>query len=173
MVYDQNLENGRSLVRIIGHSDLALDAQGNEVLVFQDIDEDTISMLDLRGGKTTPLLPIDFSHSSLGLHFSGRATDTPGWIVVSTYNGARPSATWMDDQVFAVELVEEGRVIRLAHTYSRYDDNLEKDYWAEPHASVNRNFTQIVFTSNWGMTGTEDVDMYLIKLPPQWLTSLP
>jgi hypothetical protein len=47
------------------------------------------------------------------------------------------------------------------------------DYWAEPHANVIRNFTQIVFTSNWGMAVTEDVDLYLIKLPPQWLTSLP
>jgi hypothetical protein len=79
----------------------------------------------------------------------------------------------MDNQVFAVELIEEGRVIRLAHTHSKYDENLEKDYWAEPQASVNRNFTQIVFTSNWGRAGTEDVDMYLIKLPPQWQTYLP
>jgi hypothetical protein len=37
MVYDRNLQNGRGLLRIIGHSDTALDVQGNEVLVYQDI----------------------------------------------------------------------------------------------------------------------------------------
>jgi len=173
MVYNKNLKSGRSLLRIVGHSDLALDAQGNEVLVYQDIDQDTISMLDLMSGETTSLLPIDFSHSAIGFHFSGKATRLPGWILVSTYNGARPSTTWMDDQVFAVELVEGGRVVRLAHTHSIYDENMEKDYWAEPHASVNRDFTQIVFTSNWGRSGTEEVDMYLIKLPPNWVSTLP
>jgi hypothetical protein len=50
---------------------------------------------------------------------------------------------------------------------------MEHDYWAEPHASVNRDFTQIVFTSNWGQSGTDQVDMYLIKLPDDWVSNLP
>ena len=79
----------------------------------------------------------------------------------------------MDDQIFAVELIENGRVARLAHTYSIYDENIEHDYWAEPHASVNRDFTQIIFTSNWGRTGTDEVDLYLIKLPGDWVSNLP
>jgi hypothetical protein len=79
----------------------------------------------------------------------------------------------MDDQIFAVELVKDGRVVRLAHTHSLYDERIEHDYWAEPHASVNRDFSQIVFTSNWGRSGTEEVDMYLIKLPTNWVPLLP
>jgi hypothetical protein len=130
-------------------------------------------MLDLASGEITPLLPIDFSHTALGFHFSGRAFHLPGWVLVSTSNGAQPSATWMDDQIFALELVENGRVVRLAHTHSLYNENVEHDYWAEPHASVNRDFTQIVFTSNWGRSGTDQVDMYLIKLPDDWLSELP
>jgi hypothetical protein len=173
MIYDRNLQNGRGLLRIVGHADLALDAQRKEVLVYQDIDTDNISMLDLASGEITPLLPIDFSNSALGFHFSGRAFRLPGWVLVSTSNGALPSATWMDDQIFALELVKNGRVVRLAHTHSLYDESMDHDYWAEPHASSNRDFTQIVFTSNWGQSGTDQVDMYLIKLPDDWVSKLP
>ena len=173
MVYDRNLENGRGLLRVVGHSDLVLDAGLAEVLVYQDIDNDQISMLDLASGAITPLWPIDFSSSALGFHFSGTAFRAPGWILVSTYNGSQPSATWMDDQVFAVEIVDGGRVVRLAHTHAVVDEHVEHDYWAEPHASVNQDFTQVVFTSNWGRAGTAEVDMYMISLPEDWLSQLP
>jgi hypothetical protein len=174
MVYDRNLENGRSLLRIIGHYDAMLDAEGHEVILYQDIDTDHISMLDLESGTVTPLFPIDFSHTAIGFHFSGRASDMPGWGLVSTYNGGHPNDfTWMDDSIFAVELKAGGRVVRLAHTHSLYDEDMEQDYWAEPHVSVNRDFTRIIFTSNWGRTGTEEVDMYMIDLPEDWPEMLP
>lgn len=173
MVYDQNLENGRGLLRIVGHSDPAIDAQGREVLVYQDIDTDNIAMLDLLSGTITPLQPIDFSHSAIGFHFSGRAFQQPGWILVSTYEGSEPPATWMDDQIFAIELKENGRVVRFAHTHSVFNEREEHDYWAEPHASINHDFTKIVFTSNWGRTGTDEVDMYMLKLPEDWIARLP
>ncbi len=173
MVYDLNLQNGRSLLRIIGHSDMALDANQREVLIFQDIDQDNISILDLESGVITPIWPIDFSHSALGLHFSGKASRLPGWALVSTYNGAQPASTWMDDQIFALELRPGGRVVRLGHTHSVVDESQEHDYWAEPQASVNHDFTRIIFTSNWGRSGTGEVEAYLIELAPDWLTTLP
>jgi hypothetical protein len=177
MVYDRGLETGRGLLRIGGHMDLALDVTDREVAVFQDLDADSISMADLASGTVTPLWPIDFSHSPLGFHISGRAFERPGWAVVSTYNGAQPAATWMDDQVFVIELKPNGRVVRLAHTRSRFAEGPvgygEKDYWAEPHASANRDLTRILFTSNWGEAGTELVDMYQISLPAEWTEALP
>jgi hypothetical protein len=172
MIYDRNLQNGRGLLRIVGHSDLVMDGNGREVLVFQDIDSDYLSMLNLESGEITPLWSIDFSHSAIGFHFSGNAYQQPGWILVSTYNGAQPSATWMDDQVFALELKPGGRVVRFAHSRSLWDENQEHDYWAEPHASVNQDFTRILFTSNWGRSGSEEVDMYLIELPNDWMVNL-
>jgi hypothetical protein len=173
MVYDRDLKNGRGLLRIVGHSDLALDADGREVMVYQDIDTDNISMLDLATGAATPLWPIDFSHTSIGLHFSGRAFRQPGWALVSTHDGDPASYTWVDDQVFAIELKPGGRVVRLAHTHSLVDESQEHDYWAEPHASVNPDFTRILFTTNWGRSGTGEVEMFLISLPPDWLKQLP
>lgn len=173
MVYDRDLTNGRSLLRIVGHYDVALDAEGREVIVFQDIDEDSISMLDLASGVVTPLWPIDFSHTAIGLHFSGCALERPGWALVSTHDGDPAAYTWMDDQVFAVELKPGGRVVRLAHTHSLVDESQEHDYWAEPHASVNPDFTRILFTTNWGRSGTGEVEMFLIELPSDWPNQLP
>ena len=168
MVYDRNLRNGRGLLRIIGHYDVALDENGDEVVLYQDIDTDYISMLDLDSGTVTPLWEIDFSHTSIGLHFSGLAYDRPGWGLVSTHDNDLDTYTWMDDQVFAVELKAGGRVVRLAHTHSLVNDEDEADYWAEPHASVNRDLTRVVFATNWGRTGTGQVEMFMIALPPDW-----
>jgi hypothetical protein len=173
MVYDRDLTNGRSLLRIVGHYDVALDAEGREVIVFQDIDEDSISMLDLASGIVTSLWPIDFSHTAIGLHFSGCAFDRPGWALVSTHDGDPGAYTWMDDQVFALELSAGGRVVRLAHTHSLVDEDQEHDYWAEPHASVNPDFTRVLFTTNWGRSGSGEVEMFLIELPSDWPDQLP
>jgi len=170
MVYDRNLTNGRSLLRIIGHYDPALDAQGREVVVYQDNDTDEISMLDLATGTVTPLWEIDFSHTAIGLHFSGLAFDRPGWAVISTHDEDAASHTWMDDQVFAIELKRNGRVVRLAHTHSIVDETqpLEYYYWAEPHATTNSDLTRVLFTTNWGRFDSGDVEMYMIALPPDW-----
>ena len=168
MVYDRDLRNGRGLLRIIGHYDPALDASGREVIVYQDIDTDQISMLDLASGVVTPLWNIDFGHTGIGLHFSGLAYERPGWMVVSTHDNDEASYTWMDDQVFVVELKAGGRVARLAHTHSLVDDERELDYWAEPHASTNADLTRVVFGTNWGRSGSGEVEMFMIALPPDW-----
>jgi hypothetical protein len=78
----------------------------------------------------------------------------------------------MDDQVFVIELKAGGRVVRLAHTHSVVNDDEELDYWAEPHASTNRDLTRIVFGSNWGRSGTGEVEMYMIELPSDWTERL-
>ncbi|HET6443448.1 MAG TPA: hypothetical protein VFI27_02620 [candidate division Zixibacteria bacterium] len=179
MVYDRRtglgqLENGRGLLRIVGHSDTALDAQGREVLVYQDIDTDHISLLDLESGSVTPLLPIDFSHAPIGVHFSGRARNVPGWALISTYSGGHPTdQTWMDDSIFALQLEAGGVIMRLAHTHSLVDEDQEHDYWAEPQASVSADFRRVLFTSNWGRSGTGAVDTYMIQLPQNWLALTP
>jgi hypothetical protein len=79
----------------------------------------------------------------------------------------------MDDQVFLVELRAGGRVVRLAYTHSWVDDEQELDYWAEPHASTNPDLTRILFTTNWGRSGTAEVEMFLIALPADWEARLP
>lgn len=173
MIYDRNLADGRGPVRMVGHHDMVLDADGREVVVYQDADTDDIALLDLATGRVTALWPIDFSHTAIGLHISGQAVRRPGWALVSTHDADTASSTWMDDQVFAIELRPHGRVARLAHTRSLVDPEMEHDYWAEPQATTNRDFTRILFTSNWGRSGSEEVEMYLVELAPGWPDSLP
>ena len=174
MVYDRDLTNGRGLLRISGHQDLALDAAGREVVVFQDIDTDNISVLDLATGRGRPRSGRSTSATLPSACTSRGAPSTrPGWVLVSTHDGDPAAYTWMDDQVFAIELKPGGRVVRLAHTHSLVDESQEHDYWAEPHASVNQDFTRVVFTTNWGRSGTEEVEMYMIQLPPGWVDQVP
>jgi hypothetical protein len=174
MVYDKTFTHARSLTThkglCVGHGDCALDANGREVYVLQDACTDYIAMVDLATGTLTNLIgPIDFSSSTgqpnLSFHISGRALDRPGWVLVSTTDDSSKSKTWMDKQVFAVELKPNGRIVRLAHDHTIVDPAQEHDYWAEPHGSVNRDFTRVLFTSNWGHPGTEQVEMYMVVLP--------
>jgi hypothetical protein len=168
MVYDRDLQAARGLLRVVGHYDTALDAAGNEVIVYQDIDTDQVAMLDLAAGEITGLFDIDFGHTAIGLHVSGLGYARPGWAVVSTHDDDLESHTWIDDQVLLVELRQGGAVLRLAHTYSVVDDEEEFDYWAEPHATTNADLTRILFASNRGRSGTGEVDAYLIVLPQDW-----
>lgn len=168
MVYDSNLQNGRGIVRNIGHSDLALDADGREVMAYQQLDTDHLSVVDLATGQNTDLWPIDFTYTPMGFHFSGRGNRLPGWVLVSTHDEDAASHTWMDDQLFAMELKPNGRVVRLCHTHSIVNQNGGLDYFAEPQASVNRDFTKALFTTNWGRTGTSQVETYLVELEPGW-----
>jgi PKD repeat protein len=168
MVYDRDLLNGRGLVRSIGHSDLALDADGREVMVYQQLDTDQLSMVDLATGQNTDLWPIDFSHTPMGFHLSGRGANLPGWALVSTHDEDAASHTWMDDGLFAMELKPNGRVVRLAHTHSIVNQSGGQDYFAEPQATVNRDFTKALFTTNWGRPGTQQVETYLVELESGW-----
>jgi hypothetical protein len=176
MIYTRDLLDGWGITRIIGHSDLALDAQGREVLVYQGIDTDQIVMTGLADGETTPLLGLDFSTGVYGLHISGQAFNRPGWAAVSVHPEA-PSLDfsnpfWMVGTVFAVELKADPRVVRLAFHHSIRSET-EADYFAEPQVTTNRDFTRLLFTSNWEHYGAGEVDMYLIVLPDDWTEKLP
>ena len=176
MVFTRDLSDGWGINRIIGHNDMALDTQGREVVVYQEVDTDQIVMADLETGAITPLLDLDFSHGVYGLHISGRAFERPGWAAVSVHPEAPTldfnNPFWMPGVIFALELTANPRVVQLAHHHSIRSD-AEDDYFAEPQVSVNRDFTRLLFTSNWEQYGTGEVEMYMIVLPDDWTDRLP
>ena len=43
----------------------------------------------------------------------------------------------------------------------------------EPHASTNADLTRILFGSNWGRSGSGEVELFMIGLPPGWERRLP
>ena len=150
----------RPLLPTSEHSDIAIDANGDDVYVSIDFPGNgEVFMINLRSGVRTALVPTYLGGGSFtALHVSGKGFRRPGWALVSTYSGGGPQR-WYHHKVFAVQLKADPVVYTLAHHRA-----VVPEYFAEPHASVNRDFTKVLFNSNWG-SGNVDVDAYLIDLP--------
>jgi hypothetical protein len=162
VAFDRAFAGERQVHHVSEHSDLALDAQGNDVYVSVDYqsDQGEVFMVQLKSGQRTSLFPTYLEGTTTSLHFSGKAVRHPGWLLVSTYNAGGPGRKWLHEKVFAVELKASPTILHLAHHHSVYDE-----YWTEPHAAVNRDFTKILFNSNWDRRSPTDVDAYLVELP--------
>lgn len=145
------------------HSDIAIDAAGRDVIVIANYDSGNVEMIDLENGNTTPLWRIYIDGASTAMHISAKAYDKPGWVLISTYwtkdpEGAQP---WYANRLMAVELAEDPKILNIARLVNR-----ARTYFSEPHATVNRDFTRIVFNANWGSGKDEDVDAYIARLSP-------
>jgi len=163
-----------------GHMDLALTSDGRDVVVYQNTYTDWIAMADLCTGTETSLLEIPFGvNSDIGLHFSGNCAETPGWVLVSTYGAANPppgeSHSWMDTQLFMLELEQDPIVWRIAHTHAYTSEDYigEKNYFAEAFATINKAGSRIYFGSNWKDFTFEYTDTYQVVLPPEWVAVIP
>ncbi len=162
--FTRDFAGQRALLPKSEHSDLALDANGDDVYVSVDYQSGAgdIFMLNLRTGVRTALFANYVNGTATALHVSGKAFRKPGWALVSTYaeNGAA-GQQWLHRKVMAVQLAANPTILTLAHHRSIYNG-----YWTEPHASVNRDFTRILFTSNWQSGSAEDVDAYMVEITP-------
>jgi len=164
----------------VGHSDLARTASGRDVLVYQNAATDWITMADLDTGRETRLLHIPFvTNTDIGLHFSGNAARAKGWVLVSTYGSKKPPAarrrSWMDRQLFMLELRPRPRVWRIAYTNCAQSPALsgEANYFAEAFAAINTRGTRIYWGSNWGRRDLRRLDTYAALLPARWWKRLP
>lgn len=174
VVLDRNLTNARSLARRGEHSDIALNAAGDDVYVSIDYDSHggPVFMVNLRTGERTKLFDTYVDGTATAMHFSGKAYNKPGWVVVSTYADyvgnsklsrlfASDGFKWLHRKVMAVELRANPTIVNLAFHHSKY-----AEYWSEPQASTNRDLTRVLFNSNWGTASKTDVDAYMIMVPP-------
>jgi hypothetical protein len=144
------------------HSDLAALPNGDDAYVSIDYgsNDGTIFMVDIDTGVRTNLIPTYPGGSASAFHFSGKAFAKPGWVLIGGYSGSGP-AQWFMDKLFIMELAANPRVYQLAFHRSVPAGQ----YWAEPHGSVNRDFTKVVVNSNWLASGSQDVDAYQISIP--------
>jgi hypothetical protein len=159
----------------VGHSDLARTTSGRDVLVYQNAATDWITMTDLDTGHETRLLHIPFvTNTGIGLHFSGNAARAKGWILVSTYGSREPPPgrrrSWMDRQLFMLELHPHPRVWRIAYTNTVQSPTLsgEYNYFAEAFATINTRATRIYWGSNWGQRDLRRIETYAALLPTRW-----
>ncbi len=164
-----------------GHGDAALTADGRDVYVYQNVRTDSIAMSDMETGVETTLLRIPFEvNPDIGLHVSGNCAGTPGWVLISTYGAWNPppgrSHSWLDTQLFMLELKADPRIWRLAHTHAftyRNPDEGEKNYFAEAFAAINTAGTRVYFGSNWGSFVPDYTDAYQLSLPANWAQAMP
>jgi len=99
------------------------------------------------------------------VHISGRAYDKPGWVVISHYTGSAINA-WYNEEIFLAKLDVTPVIVRLAK--HRSDSS---DYWSQPHATISRDASRVVWGSNWGGT-VLDLDTYMVILPSDTLDNL-
>lgn len=158
-----------------GHSDLGIDVNGDEILVMDIYNPDSnkvfIKKFKLSSGAETELL----SFSQLFYdHISCRNEERREWCFISTFDNpgrlTHDSTNWLsfEDEVFALKLDGSRQVQRIAHHHSRRFSPITPDpdnsiYWAEPHATVNRKGTRILWGSNWEQRVQSDtsVDTYV------------
>jgi len=161
VAYSRDFSASRKLLQKSEHSDIAIDANGDDVYVSVDYQsaKGDVFMMNLRTGERTALFSTYVSGSATALHISGKSFNKPGWVLLSTY-GDYGGKQWLHKKIFAVQLKAAPKIYNLAFHHA-----VENGYWTEPHASVNRDFTKILFNSNWGSNSDTDIDAYMIEIP--------
>lgn len=171
--YDRSGAFVRSLSVLGEHADLAIDTAGNEVYVSvsfhgtaDGLTDDCLFVRRLSDGTAWEVAGVDpFAQGTGGesMHISGCNADRPGWCLANFYGTL--SGGPYGGTVIAVELkASSPRVLRLAHTHGATSSTVTSDpaYWSESQATVNRDFTRVVFASAFQ---TGDVEDYQICLP--------
>jgi len=166
-----------------GHSDVGVDVNGNEVIVMQNsrtdyvdlipIDWSTQPIMDVGGSYSgtghVPLVRLYYDSSSpsglnSGIHVSG---NVPGYCVISSYieNLGDPEQNWLDQVNILVRLDP-------AQPHAFYLSKLQtafQSYWEEPHTSISRDGSRLVWASNWGNNpGQERVFLMQLDMPANW-----
>jgi hypothetical protein len=159
------------------HSDTTIDTDGDDV-IFSRIDTPTRAYyggweaIRLKDGYE---LPFNLQHAVYGgdgdcgssclsdFHISGRAVRLPGWVLISTFVNGADWATWdnpdigtnpsngapLQGEIFTVKIDyndTKPTLYRLAHDQAYRTGG---DYYAEPHATVDDFFTNVMFGSDW------------------------
>ena len=147
------------------HGDTATDINGRDVYVgieYQSLG--AIEIIDLETGNLVSNIETNMWIGG-AVHISGRALDKPGWVVISHYAGSTVNA-WYNQEVFLAKLDTNPVIVRLAKHQSN-----PADYWSQPHATISRDASKVVWGSNWG-GAVLDLDTYMATVPIEVLDGL-
>ncbi len=158
MAYSRDFSTAVGLMVRSPHSDIGIDANGRDVIVAGNYVTGWVEMWDLATGNKTRLWQIYEDGNSTAMHVSAKNFNKPGWVLISTYMEKKPG--WYASKLMAVELKAAPRILNIAHTY-----NTVETYFSETHAVVNRDFTKVLFNSNWNTANMLNVDAYMVSLP--------
>jgi hypothetical protein len=94
--------------------------------------------------------------------------DNEDWVLLGTYDD--PGETAGETGAFEDELMQvatdgSGRVRRLLHTRTKYDNQTETSgYWASPKPTISRDGRYVAYTSNW--EGSGRYDLFVARIDP-------
>jgi hypothetical protein len=128
--YTRDMKNPVKLYAGTEHSDLAVDANGRDVCVGVSynnqlgVRDGDVFVKDLETGTGSTLFNIYGADNggthATNVHFSGKAHNKPGWVVVTTNadnnDGSGPRTKWIDRKVMAVQLKWNPVIYNLAST---------------------------------------------------------
>lgn len=137
------IEDGYYVEPTKEHSDLGVDAEGNDVLVYLDFDnggEVRSVKLDGSNAAEPTRLYARWRPGRWGGHVSCRNTQWPGWCFV---DGSREGDSY--DEVFAIKLDGSKVFRRFAHEHGLANYGYEHQAMAVP----NRDGTQVLWASDW------------------------
>lgn len=98
------------------------------------------------------------SNWDTSIHISHRNDDSD-YAFIETYNVNGVEAQWaLDNEIIQITLDGSGDYRRLAHHRSIWNSGADS-----PDACVNKEGTYIIYTSNWGNQGRNDV--FILKIP--------
>lgn len=133
---DLNTSTRRQASTSQEHCDWALNGSSADRFIYWN--GNITSMDPVTGTKTVLLTPVYG-----GTHISGRATDYPGWVLVSQHEAGFTSPG--SGTIFALDIDNPGQ----AKTYTFNHRTTNVGYAGEVHACPSRDLTRVVFAVNW------------------------
>jgi hypothetical protein len=173
--FTRDLGSNATLVPAAEHSDIGIDANGDDVFISVDYQANggPVYMVNLRTKVRTDLVPtyVGDTHTATALHISAKSFNKPGWFLLETYAdytsyGPEAGRQWLHKKLMAVQMKAAPTIYNVAFTRA-----VEHGYFTEPHGTVNREFTKVLFTSNWNRDDPNvgdldvDIDAYMVQLP--------
>ncbi len=164
MAFNKDFSQATAIAINGEHGDTATDINGRDVYVgIEYQSQGAIEIIDLATGNLVG--EIETSVWEGAVHISGRALDKPGWVVISHYTGSTANV-WYNQEVFLAKLDTSPVIVRLAKHQSN-----PADYWAQPHATISRDASKVVWGSNWG-GAVLDIDTWMVTVPVEALDRL-
>ena len=141
-----------------GHSDLGVDAAGNDVIFGVVGAAPYAHHFIARRLDTGAIADLTGAVASYNWHATTRNTARPGWGYAAT-NDRRGYP--LDGEVYAVKLDGSGLVERYAHHRANVTD-----YDAHPFPVPAPDGRRVLFRSNWGASGGRPVQAYVADARP-------
>ena len=177
-VASQRLQIAQSVY--MKYPDVARNSKDEDVYVGFDVSSTPhmVYTVNLTSGKAdrTRLLETSFGDSTdTGVQISGRASNRPGWILLTTFGeqdqgvhnlkGDDAKRRWFHRKLFAMN-IDTKAVLSVANNHHDWtEDSSQNTTWPRPNGTVNRDFTRMLFDSNWNSMNANDVDAYLVEIP--------